>query len=99
MNFNLSEEQTLIRDSIERFVADNYEFDKRNATVAMEHGFDPVIVIFPVLYQVESQELRNYPQRRLIQISEDQELPWHKRYRTMCGFPRVMKGWILEDKE
>ncbi|GAB5449796.1 MAG: pimeloyl-CoA dehydrogenase small subunit [Halioglobus sp.] len=41
MNFNLSEEQGLIRDSIERFVADNYAFDKRNATVAMEHGFDP----------------------------------------------------------
>jgi alkylation response protein AidB-like acyl-CoA dehydrogenase len=39
MNFNLSEEQTLIRDSIERFVADNYEFDKRNATVASEHGY------------------------------------------------------------
>jgi alkylation response protein AidB-like acyl-CoA dehydrogenase len=39
MNFNLSEEQTLIRDSIERFVADNYGFDQRNATVAQEHGF------------------------------------------------------------
>ncbi|MCR9104637.1 MAG: acyl-CoA dehydrogenase [Gammaproteobacteria bacterium] len=39
MDFNLSEEQALIRDSIERFVAENYEFDKRNATVAMEHGF------------------------------------------------------------
>ena len=39
MNFNLSEEQNLIRDSIERFVADNYEFSQRNAVVAMEHGF------------------------------------------------------------
>jgi len=39
MNFNLSEEQNLIRDSIARFVADNYEFDKRNAVVAMQYGF------------------------------------------------------------
>ena len=39
MNFNLSEEQNLIRDSIARFVADNYEFDKRNDVVAMKHGF------------------------------------------------------------
>ena len=39
MNFNLSEEQTMIQDSIARFVQDNYELDKRNAVVAMEHGF------------------------------------------------------------
>ena len=39
MNFNLSEEQTLIRDSIARFVSENYAFDQRNAVVAMEHGF------------------------------------------------------------
>jgi alkylation response protein AidB-like acyl-CoA dehydrogenase len=39
MNFNLSEEQVLIRDSIARFVEDNYSFDQRNATVALEHGF------------------------------------------------------------
>lgn len=39
MNFNLSEEQTLIRDSIARFVLDNYEFDKRNSYVAMDHGY------------------------------------------------------------
>lgn len=41
MNFNLSEEQALIRDSIARFVQDNYGFDKRNQYVAMEHGFSP----------------------------------------------------------
>lgn len=41
MNFNLSEEQTLIQDSVVRFVAQEYEFDKRNATVALEHGFSP----------------------------------------------------------
>ena len=39
MNFNLSEEQSMIQDSIVRFVADNYELDQRNATVAQEHGF------------------------------------------------------------
>ena len=39
MNFNLSEEQTMIQDSVARFVQDNYELDKRNAIVAMEHGF------------------------------------------------------------
>ena len=37
MNFNLSEEQTMIRDSIARFVQENYEFDQRNKVVAMEH--------------------------------------------------------------
>jgi alkylation response protein AidB-like acyl-CoA dehydrogenase len=39
MNFNLSEEQGQIRDSIARFVAENYGYDQRNAVVAMEHGF------------------------------------------------------------
>ena len=39
MNFNLSEEQILIRDSIARFVSENYAFDQRNAVVAMERGF------------------------------------------------------------
>jgi alkylation response protein AidB-like acyl-CoA dehydrogenase len=39
MNFNLSEEQTMIQDSVARFVQDNYTFDKRNATVALPHGF------------------------------------------------------------
>lgn len=41
MNFNLNEEQVLIKDSIARFVDEQYAFDKRNATVAMQHGFDP----------------------------------------------------------
>ena len=40
MNFNLSEEQTMIQDSIARFVQDNYAFDQRNATVALPHGFN-----------------------------------------------------------
>ena len=39
MNFNLSEEQAQIRDSIARFVSEHYAFDQRNSVVAMEHGF------------------------------------------------------------
>ena len=39
MNFNLSEEQSLIRDSIARFVSENYALDQRNTVVAMEHGY------------------------------------------------------------
>ncbi|SDU08493.1 hypothetical protein SAMN05216296_1681 [Pseudomonas pohangensis] len=41
MNFNLSEEQAMIKDSIARFVADNYNFEKRRKNVAMEQGFNP----------------------------------------------------------
>jgi alkylation response protein AidB-like acyl-CoA dehydrogenase len=41
MNFNLSEEQTMIQDSVARFVQDNYTFDQRNATVALPHGLRP----------------------------------------------------------
>ncbi|NQX89995.1 MAG: acyl-CoA dehydrogenase family protein, partial [Halioglobus sp.] len=39
MNFNLSEEQGQIRDSIARFVSENYNFDQRNVTVGQAHGF------------------------------------------------------------
>ena len=39
MNFNLSEEQVLIRDSISKFIEDNYGFDQRNKYVAMDNGF------------------------------------------------------------
>jgi hypothetical protein len=39
MNFNLSEEQDMIRDSIARFVTENYELEQRNAVIAQEHGF------------------------------------------------------------
>jgi alkylation response protein AidB-like acyl-CoA dehydrogenase len=39
MNFDLSEEQTMIQHSIARFVAEGYELDKRNAIVNGNHGF------------------------------------------------------------
>ena len=41
MNFNLTEDQAMIHDSIARYVADHYDLDRRNAVVAMEHGFSP----------------------------------------------------------
>lgn len=34
MNFDFSEEQTMLRDSVRRYVADNYAFDARKAIVA-----------------------------------------------------------------
>ncbi len=41
MNFNISEEQAMIKDSVARFVTDDYSFDKRKKNVAMEAGFNP----------------------------------------------------------
>ena len=39
MNFNLSEEQTMIRDSIVRFIKQNYELEQRNKVVAKPYGY------------------------------------------------------------
>ena len=39
MNFNLSEEQTMIQDSVARFVQDNYELEKRSTLAAGNPGF------------------------------------------------------------
>src|SRR5262249_44957241 len=39
MNFNLSPEQQLLKDSVERFVADHYDLEKRNALVESDPGF------------------------------------------------------------
>ena len=39
MDFNLSEEQQLLRDSVERFVRADYAFDKRRQLCASEAGF------------------------------------------------------------
>ena len=39
MDFSLSEEQTIFRDSVARFVAEEYPFDKRQTLVAEEPGF------------------------------------------------------------
>ena len=41
MNFELNEEQSMLRDSVARFIQDDYDWETRKATVAMEGGFDP----------------------------------------------------------
>ena len=38
MDFSLSEEQTLLRNTIQSFIQDNYDFDKRQAIVRSEEG-------------------------------------------------------------
>jgi alkylation response protein AidB-like acyl-CoA dehydrogenase len=38
MNFDFSEEQTMLRDSVARFVQDDYDFDTRRAIVASDAG-------------------------------------------------------------
>ncbi len=41
MNFNFSEEQNMLKDSVSRFVQDEYEFDARRKSVGNELGFNP----------------------------------------------------------
>ncbi len=41
MNFDFSEEQTMLRDSVARFVQDDYGFDTRRAIADSEQGFSP----------------------------------------------------------
>lgn len=40
MDFTLSEEQKLIKDAVEKFVQNDYDFDTRNKIIASEEGFD-----------------------------------------------------------
>ena len=44
MDFSLSEEQQLLKDSVDRFVREEYEFDKRRALIASDDGYsdDPM---------------------------------------------------------
>ena len=39
MNFELSETQSILKDSVERFVAESYSLDKRQSLVKSELGF------------------------------------------------------------
>lgn len=41
MNFSYSEEQNLLRDSVRKWVKDNYEFEKRRRQLRAHGGFDP----------------------------------------------------------
>lgn len=38
MNFDFTEEQQMVRDSIARFVQDDYDWDTRKAIVASDQG-------------------------------------------------------------
>jgi len=41
MNFNLSEEQQMLKDSLRRFVDNEYSFEKRSQIIARDQGMDP----------------------------------------------------------
>lgn len=43
MDFNLTEEQSLLRDSLSAFLRDRYDYDARRAAVASEAGWRPEI--------------------------------------------------------
>jgi alkylation response protein AidB-like acyl-CoA dehydrogenase len=43
MDFNYTETQDMLRDTLARFLADTYDFDKRQKMLAMEGGRDPGI--------------------------------------------------------
>ena len=38
MDFSFSEEQTLLRNTIQSFIQDNYDFDKRREIIQSEEG-------------------------------------------------------------
>ena len=38
MDFSFSEEQTLLRNTIQSFIQDNYDFDKRKEIIQSEYG-------------------------------------------------------------
>ena len=43
MDFTYTETQDMVRDTLARFLADTYDFDKRRAMLASEAGRDPAI--------------------------------------------------------
>ncbi len=43
MDFNFTETQVMLRDTLNRYLASNYDFDKRQAMLAREGGRDPGI--------------------------------------------------------
>jgi pimeloyl-CoA dehydrogenase small subunit len=43
MDFSFSEEQTLLQDSIERFISNDYAFESRQKSVKQDPGFDPAV--------------------------------------------------------
>jgi alkylation response protein AidB-like acyl-CoA dehydrogenase len=51
MDFTYTETQDMVRDTLARFLADNYDFDSRQKMIASEYGRDPAI------WQALAQEL------------------------------------------
>ena len=43
MDFNFTEEQSMLRDTVASYLADHYSFDQRRATLAKEPGWSPAI--------------------------------------------------------
>src|SRR5437764_1833744 len=43
MDFSFTEEQSMLRDTVARYLADNYSFDQRRAVVTKEPGWNPAI--------------------------------------------------------
>jgi len=43
MDFNLTDEQTMLRDTLRRYLADTYSFDARQKTVAGGQGWNPQV--------------------------------------------------------
>ncbi len=43
MDFNFSDEQTMVRDSVARYLADTYDFETRMKTVQGEAGWNPAV--------------------------------------------------------
>ena len=43
MDFNFSDEQTMVRDSVARYLADTYDFETRMKTVNGEAGWNPAV--------------------------------------------------------
>jgi alkylation response protein AidB-like acyl-CoA dehydrogenase len=39
MDFSFSEEQTLLQNSIQRFIQNDYQFEQRQVTIGTEPGF------------------------------------------------------------
>ena len=43
MDFNTTEEQTMLRETVQRYLADTYSFDNRMKTVHGGKGWNPAV--------------------------------------------------------
>ena len=43
MDFNFTEEQSMLRDTVASYLQDNYDFDKRRKMISSEAGRDPAV--------------------------------------------------------